>query len=84
VTTLPLKLVKLLPDLDVRIGGVKAVLRDDDYELTLLCEAQVVRFKPRKPRPGDIADARCIPLASFAEIRPAQVEAAQPPVAPKK
>lgn len=84
MTTLPLKLVKLLPDMDAKIGA-KSGYRDDKYKLTLLCESQLVRVEPLAVRPGVKDDEPfCIPLCHCGKVEPKAVEQAAAPQAVKK
>jgi hypothetical protein len=79
VTTLPLKAIKLLPNMDAVLGnGIRSGMRDSDYKLTLLVESALVRVES-KLRPGTPI---MIPLVHVAFLEPAPTEAA--PAAVKK
>jgi hypothetical protein len=77
VTTLPLKAIKLLPNMDAVLGnGIRSGMREPEHKLTLLVEAALVRIESRL-RPGDPI---LIPLAHVAFIEPLPVEAPAPAV----
>ena len=69
MTSLPLKSVKLLPNMDAMIGGgVRSGMREDSYKLTLLVEAGLVRVEARKD--GKVF---LLPLTHCGVLEPAAV-----------
>jgi hypothetical protein len=73
MTTLPLKAVKLLPNMDAMIGGgVRSGMQaGDDCKLSFLVEAQLVRIETK-------GKVHLLPVAHCGFLEPAPVEPPAP------